>query len=154
MDAAGSTQAANTAGEELLAAIARTRAEELCRCIAQREAAEWLLAGDEMGRHWQVRVTPFIAAEGGCLLLEGRDISAEAALRGEVASLRQTGADLQAAHEELLCAYEVIETNQDVSRNAGEAQAMEAAQLLRSNFELLSANREMAKRLRTTGSRD
>lgn len=89
-------------------------------------------------RQWRLTLTP-LAAPAGMALLEIFDQSREAALRGQVLSMGHAQHDLRAAHEELLCAYEIIEANQEREHMAREIQEQENQRLLQSNLKLRRA---------------
>lgn len=131
------------------------RQDELARTLREGQAAE-LVFDDAAGqRRLRLRVTPLAGGER-LRLIEWQDVSGEAVMRRQLRDLERAGEDLQAAHEELLCAYEMIEVDQDRAQAAGEAQASENADLQVSNLELRNVCNEMAKmisQLRRQGHR-
>lgn len=106
---------------ELLAGLRERRPAELCLTTGRRQ--------------WRLKLTP-LGVPAGITLLEIFDLSWEAALRGQVLSMYQAHDDLQAAHQELLCAYEVIEADRERERTARDAQARENQRLLQANLKL------------------
>jgi hypothetical protein len=114
------------------------RSPELLACLRARHAAElWLTAAPEP-RRWRLQLTP-LALPAGFTLLEFFDQSREAALRGQVLSMHHAQDDLQAAHEELLCAYEILEANQERDHLARAIQEEENQNLQKSNLKLRRA---------------
>jgi hypothetical protein len=114
------------------------RSSELLSCLRERRPAELRLTTRPRSSPWRLKLTP-LEVPAGMTLLEIFDLSDEAALRGQVLSMHHAHDDLQAAHEELLCAYEIIEANQRRDHITQGIQEHENQRLLQSNLELRRA---------------
>lgn len=114
------------------------RSSELLACLRERRPAELQLTTSPGSSPWRLKLTP-LEVPAGMILMEIFDLSREAELRGEVLSLHHAHEDLQAAHEELLCAYEIIEANQQRDHAAQGIREHENQRLLQSNLELRRA---------------
>jgi hypothetical protein len=149
LDGSGGVVAANAAAESLLQGPLHSRLPgwllthpEFIRC--QDRGGELKVTTREPARVLHVRLVP-LAAAPPYQLLELRDISQETALRRELLDTNHVNEDLRAAQEEMLCAYEMIEINQENAQATQEEQERLSAILQQSNQELREAYQKLSR---------